>query len=122
MISGAALEVELEPLVQKVNRKRAIWTGVIQTRNELMLGLWDLHGKGSLAPYRTLVHWPSLLPEDRSQLVRDEVALVGSGIHSRRRAMDVLGEDAPEDEWALVLEENEGYRKAGRDAGEEGSP
>ncbi|MDP9351892.1 MAG: phage portal protein [Chloroflexota bacterium] len=105
VISGAALEVEMEPLVQKVSRKRAIWTGVILKRNELMLRLLELHGAGPTAPYRTLVQWPSLLPEDRSQLVRDEVALVGAGVHSRRRAMDVLGEDAPEDEWARVREE-----------------
>lgn len=105
VISGAALEVELEPLIQKVNRKRAIWTSVIRKRNELMLRLWEINGFGAFAPYRTLVHWPSLLPQDRSQLVADEVALVGSGIHSRRRAMDSLGEDAPEDEWARILQE-----------------
>ena len=113
VISGAALEVEMEPLVQKVSRKRAIWTGVIQRRNELMLRLWELSGAGELAPYRTLVQWPSLLPEDRSQLVRDEASLVEAGIHSRRRAMDVLGEDAPEDEWARVLEEG-GIGRGGR--------
>lgn len=114
VISGAALEVEMEPLVQKVSRKRAIWTGVILKRNELMLRLLEIHGAGQTAPYRTLVQWPSLLPEDRSQLVRDEVALVGAGVHSRRRAMDVLGEDAPEDEWARVLEE-ESFSRAERE-------
>ncbi|MDP9379478.1 MAG: phage portal protein [Chloroflexota bacterium] len=109
VISGAALEVEMEPLVQKVSRKCAIWTGVIQQRNELMLRLIERSRGLDLSPYRTLVHWPSLLPEDRSQLVRDEVALVGAGVHSRRRAMDALGEDAPEEEWARVLEEGEIY-------------
>jgi hypothetical protein len=117
VISGAALEVELEPLVQKVGRKRAIWTGVIQKRNELMLRLWELAGAGDFAPHRTLVQWPSLLPEDRSQLVRDEAALVEAGIHSRRRAMDALGEDSPEDEWARVTEEG---RLLGERTGPEG--
>jgi len=108
VISGAALEVEMEPLVQKVGRKRAIWTGVIQKRNELMLRLMAMNGAlPQMDSYRTLVAWPSLLPEDRSQLVRDEVALVEAGVHSRRRAMDALGEDAPEDEWGRVLEERE---------------
>ncbi len=107
VISGAALEVEMEPLVQKVGRKRAIWTGVIQKRNELMLRLMELNGLLlQTGEYRTLVAWPGLLPEDRSQLVRDEVALVEAGVHSRRRAMDALGEDAPEDEWGRVLEES----------------
>lgn len=105
VISGAALEVEMEPLVQKVGRKRAVWTAVIVKRNELMLRLIEQNSSRALAPYRTFVQWPSLLPEDRSQLVRDEVALVEAGVHSRRRAMDALGEDAPEDEWARVLEE-----------------
>lgn len=113
VISGAALEVEMEPLVQKVGRKRAIWTAVIQKRNALMLRLLELHGGIATAPYRTLVQWPSLLPEDRAQLVRDEVALVEAGVHSRRRAMDALGEDAPEDEWARVLEEREGVNHQG---------
>jgi len=106
VISGAALEVEMEPLVQKVSRKRQIWTGVIQARNELILRSLELLGAGPMAPYRTLVQWPSLLPEDRSQTVRDEVALVEAGIHSRRRAMEVLGEDDPEAEYRRVVEES----------------
>jgi hypothetical protein len=83
---------------------------VIQKRNELMLRLMELNGLlPQTGAYRTLVVWPSLLPEDRSQLVRDEVALVEAGVHSRRRAMDALGEDAPEDEGGRVLEESSSY-------------
>lgn len=105
VVSGAALEIELEPLVQKINRKRRIWSGVIRHRNELMLLHLAAHGHADLVGYTTRVDWPSLLPADRGQLVTDEVKLVAAGIHSRRRAMEALGEDAPEEEWARVQDE-----------------
>jgi hypothetical protein len=57
--------------------------------------------------YRLRIVWPPVLPSDRSELVTQETALVASGIHSRRRAMDMLGEGDSEVEWSRVLEERE---------------
>jgi len=58
--------------------------------------------------YAVRVVWPPILPSDRTELVGQETALVQAGIHSRRRAMDLLGEGDADAEWARVLEE--GYR------------
>ena len=52
------------------------------------------------APYRSLVVWGPLLPQDRSRLAEDEARLVEVGIHSRRRAADALGVPDPETEFA----------------------
>jgi hypothetical protein len=49
----------------------------------------------SYAPYRARVIWGSVLPEDRSRLVEDEVRLVQAGVHSRRRAVNELGVEGP---------------------------
>jgi hypothetical protein len=37
--------------------------------------------------------------------VSQETALVAAGIHSHRRALDMLGEGDSEAEWSRVLEE-----------------
>ena len=84
----------------------------------MILRLYALHGDkaaaGVLEPnggYITRVVWPPILPSDRSELVAQEKSLVDAGIHSRRRAMDLLGEPDAEAEWKRVLEE--GLKVAG---------
>jgi hypothetical protein len=112
--SGVALEIEMQPLLQKLARKRAIWTVALEERSRMALKLHALHGDGIAATvidaansYRLRIVWPPVLPSDRSELVSQETALVASGIHSRRRAMDMLGEGDSEVEWSRVLEERE---------------
>ena len=109
--SGVALEIELQPMLQKIARKRAIWTVALEERSRLVLRLHalkgDKHAATVISPaagYRLGVIWPPILPSDRSETVRQETALV-AGIHSRRRAMDTLGEGDSEAEWVRVLEE-----------------
>jgi hypothetical protein len=63
---------------------------------------------------RTSVVWGSVLPSDRSTLVSEEVQLVGARIHSRRTAMNLLGDVDQERELRLVLEEEDEF--AHRDA------
>jgi len=105
-LSGAALEVEIQPLVQKVQRKRRVWDSVYRRRNAMVLDLLERFGGYDFGGVRrTEVVWGSILPQDRETLVRAEAQLVASGIHSRRTAMAALGEESPEEEWARVLEE-----------------
>lgn len=107
-LSGAALEVEIQPLVQKVQRKRRVWDSVYRRRNAMVLDLLERFGGYDFGGVRrSEVVWGSILPRDHEALVRAEAQLVSSGIHSRRTAMAALGEEAPEDEWARVLEELE---------------
>lgn len=46
-----------------------------------------------------------MLPSDTAAAVRNAVALVGSGIQSRRSAIVALGGDDPDAELARLLEE-----------------
>jgi len=110
-LSGVALNVELDPLLKKVQRKRLIRAAAFRRRNEMALRILERYGEApagtaaSYAPYRSRIIWGSVLPLDRSRLVSDERALVASGIHSRRRAADELGVEDPEGEFRRWLEE-----------------
>lgn len=112
--SGVALEIEMQPLLQKLARKRAVWSVALEERSRMALRLHALHGDKVAAAvvdtangYQLRIVWPPVLPSDRSELVSQETALVAAGIHSHRRAMDMLGEGDSEAEWSRVLEERE---------------
>jgi Phage portal protein, SPP1 Gp6-like len=98
-LSGVALNIELDPLLKKVQRKRLLREVAFKRRNELVLRLLEQQTGVSYAPYRSRVVWGELLPVDRSRLVTDETRLVAAGIHSRRRAADELGVEDPESEF-----------------------
>ncbi len=49
--SGIALTVQLQPVVQKTNRKRLIWSAIVQRRAELALRLLIAHHALDLGPY-----------------------------------------------------------------------
>jgi hypothetical protein len=105
-LSGVALEVEIQPLVQKVMRKRRVWDAVYRRRNALLLDLLERFGGVPLHGLRrTRPIWGEVLPSDRAAHIRGETQLVASGIHSHRQAMANLGDQDPERTWAEVLEE-----------------
>jgi len=104
-LSGVALEIELQPLLQKVRRKRLIRTAVYNQRNRLILRLLEKYQGESFGDIRLRVVWNPVLPRDITRLVTNEQSLVQSGIHSRRRAMDELGVEDPEIEFDRWLEE-----------------
>ena len=102
-LSGAALEVEIQPLVQKVKRKRRVWDSVFARRNALVLDLLARFGGVDIgAARRTATLWSPILPSDRDALVRNEIELVAHGLHSRRTALAHLGAADPEQELTLV--------------------
>jgi hypothetical protein len=88
--SGVALDILLQPIMQKVLRKRAIWEEALYRRN---LMVQKLAGIGQV--HRTRTMWQDPLPKDRQALVANEIALVGSGIHSRKTAARNLGDEQP---------------------------
>ena len=105
-LSGAALEVEIQPLVQKVQRKRRVWDSVYRRRNQLLLDLFERFGGLDLGGgRRTTPIWGAILPNDREATVRSEVQLVNANVHSRKTAMSVLGDEDPETEWQAILDE-----------------
>lgn len=105
-LSGVALEVELQPLIQKVERKRRVWDRVYRQRNRMLLDLLEHFGARDFAGARqSTVIWPDILPGDRDAAVRNEVALVTANVRSRQAAMAALGEVDVEREWATVRQE-----------------
>jgi hypothetical protein len=105
-ISGAALEVEIQPLIQKVARKRRQWDAFYRERNRRLLDLLERFGGDDLGGLRrTITIWPNVLPSDSELAVRSAVALVESGIQSRRTALTTLGSDDPDTELDRIATE-----------------
>jgi hypothetical protein len=113
-LSGAALEVEVQPLVQKVARKRRAWDAFYRERNVRLLDLLERFGGEPLAGVRRMeTVWPSVLPSDVDGAVRNAALLVREGIHSRRTAVAALGGADPDGEFRRVLDEGEALRLRG---------
>lgn len=104
-MSGVALEVELQSLVQKVNRKRLVRTNVYKRRNDMILKLWARFMRQDFTQVAQKVCWGQVLPQDRAREAQNEQLLVQSGVHSRRTAMDSLGVRDPELEFAKWMDE-----------------
>ena len=114
-LSGVALEIELQPLLQKVWRKRLIRTATYKRRNKLILKLLEKYQNENFGNYRLGVVWNPVLPRDLARLVSNEQTLVQNGIHSRRRAMYEVGVKDPEIEFSRWLEEREAILKMNKE-------
>jgi hypothetical protein len=102
-LSGAALEVEIQPLVQKVGRQRRMWDTVFARRNVMLLDLAERFGEQPFAGHReTTTIWPPVLPSDTDASVRNAVSRVQAGIQSRYDALAQLGSEHPEVELARI--------------------
>ncbi len=111
-LSGVALQMELDPLLKKVQRKRLIRAAAFRRRNEMILRILEQETGERFAPrqaagrpYRTRIGWGPVLPQDRSRLVEDETRLVAAGVHSRRTAAGLLDVADPDGEWQRWREE-----------------
>jgi hypothetical protein len=110
-MSGVALEMELQPLLQKVRRKRIIRTAAYNRRNGMVLKLLEKFGglelNGIPDGGRLNVVWGPVLPRDMESRVNSEQVMVQTGIHSRRTAMGEIGVPDPDFEFRKWLEERE---------------
>lgn len=106
-LSGAALEVEIQPLVQRVRRKRSAFDRYYQARNFRILDLMErFGGERTIAGARqTRTLWPSILPSDEETAIRNQTQLVRDQISSRRRAAQQLGIDDAEAELQQIIAE-----------------
>ena len=108
-LSGVALELDLQPLLQKVQRKRLLRTPVYERRNRMILNMLAKHapdGVGDVSGLHHEIIWAKALPRDQSRLIQDEIALVGASLHSRQTAMTNLGVLEPEAETRQIAEED----------------
>ena len=114
-LSGVALQMELDPLLKKVQRKRLIRAAAFRRRNEMILRVLEHHTDEKFAPpYRSRVVWGPVLPQDRSRLAEDEARLVAAGIHSRRTAAGLLDVADPDAEWQRWQEEAQFEKEGGK--------
>ncbi|HLH26229.1 MAG TPA: phage portal protein [Chloroflexota bacterium] len=110
LLSGVALETELRPLIQKTLRKRVVWAAALRRRARLIWQVAErvgLAAPGAFAGLRPRVVWPSMMPQDDAQEVRNNVALVAAGLRSRQTALDALGTESPEIELARLQAERQ---------------
>jgi hypothetical protein len=110
LLSGVALETELRPLIQKTLRKRIVWAAALRRRARLIWQVAERMGlaaPGAFAGLCPRIVWPSMMPQDDAQDVRNNVALVAAGLRSRQTAMDALGTESPEAELARLQAERE---------------
>ncbi len=114
-LSGVALEIEMQPLLQKVRRKRLIRSAVYKKRNEMILSLADKYMGQQFGDVRHRIVWGPVLPRDYQRMVANEAQLIQSGVHSRRRAMDDLGVLDPDYEFSQWLEERKQILQMNRD-------
>ena len=106
-LSGVALQVEMQPLLQKVERKRIIRSDAYRLRAALALRLSDLFSGTDFTESIAglTADWATITPPDQALDAGREVALVGAGIRSRQTALANLGDPDPETEIARVIEE-----------------
>ena len=104
-LSGAALNIELGSLTQKVTRKRTIRTNAYHQRNDLILKLAEKYMNESFEQINHRVVWGPILPQDTARQAQNEQLLVQAGVHSRRTAMDEMGVQDPDEEFNRWLEE-----------------
>lgn len=96
-LSGVALEVELLPMLQRVQRKRIIRSDAYATRATMMLALLDTFtATDHLSAGDTVVSWQSPTPRDRAREIDNETRLVNNALTDLETAMDRLGVDDPE--------------------------
>jgi hypothetical protein len=107
-LSGAALEVEIQPLVQRVRRRRRRWDEVFRQRNARLLDLLERFSGEQLGGIRhSTAIWPPILPSDRDAAARTAVLLAGEEITSKRTALVSLGFADPDAELARIALEKE---------------
>jgi hypothetical protein len=116
-LSGAALQIELGSLIQKVTRKRTIRTNAYHGRNDMILGLAQIYMNESFEGIHHRVVWGPILPQDMARQAQNEQLLVQAGVHSRRTAMDEMGVQDPDEEFnrwlaerTKILEMNQEFR------------
>ncbi len=114
-LSGVAMELELQPLLQKVWRKRLIRTTAYKKLFRLILKLIEKYRGLDFGDCRVDIVWSAVLPRDMERLVSDEQTLVQNGIHSRRRAMREVGIADPEAEFRQWLDERQEILKMNRE-------
>jgi len=103
-LSGIALRIQLQPLLQKVDRKRLIRTAAYIRRTEMAFALLkQFANEDHTTAGEIVVNWEPATPGDRTEAIANEAAMLASGIAARRTAIARLGEvDDVDKELSLI--------------------
>lgn len=106
-LSGVALEVEIQPLVQKVRRKRSRLERHYVERNRRILDLLAKYGgmANVIGSARlTRPEWPAILPTDESEQIQNAILLTNQRkpLISRKTGMIRIGITDPDGEAAEI--------------------
>ncbi|AQU02750.1 portal protein [Dehalococcoides mccartyi] len=115
-LSGIALEIELQPLLQRVWRKRLIRSVAYRKRSAMILRLLEKYRGQDFGKVDPSISFSPVLPRDLSVVVDNEQTMVQSGIHSRRKAMNELGVKDPEAEFERWCQERRQILEMNRDS------
>jgi hypothetical protein len=127
--SGVALHMQYQPIMQKHQQKKVLYTPLFKRINELIIKYAALFEpewlkfnplNSSIQPqpdqylaldpmdpvtYRTSVNWPDPLPVDILFKINEVQAKMALGLESRAGAMRDLGEQFPEQKLQQIFEE-----------------
>ena len=106
-LSGVALNIELDPIVKKVARKRIIRNTAYAARNDMILALLAKYAglDQAVATHATRPQWGAVLPNDYTRDVANNIAAVNAALFSRRRAASALGVENPDNELLQWIHE-----------------
>lgn len=113
-LSGVALNIELQPLLHRVSRKRLVREAAYRRRARLILEILDSVHQTNLAEQAARIQfiWGTVTPADPSQDATREIALVNSGLASRTAAMTRLGRQDPQAEFDQAIDEQAAFTTA----------
>jgi hypothetical protein len=108
LLSGVALETELQPLILRTLRKRTIWERALRqvARAALLLAEQtgrDGVGPGFYAPYRVSIVWAPMLPRDDDAEATRHINLVAAQLESHERALEQTGHLDPAHELERIV-------------------
>lgn len=110
--SGAALHVQYQPLIERIQKKQICYALGLQKLNGIILRFYEAVGALELPEdvppslkYQTYIEWGDALPRDRSIDLSDIATEMGLGIESKRGALRRLGEEDPESKLEEIREE-----------------
>lgn len=110
--SGAALHVQYQPLLERIQKKQIEYGLGLRKINQIILKFYEAVGAvdlpEDLAPslkYQTFIQWGDALPRDRSIDLSDISTEIGLGIESKRGALKRLGEENPDQKLEEIKQE-----------------
>lgn len=110
--SAAALHIQYQPLIERIQKKHIHYSRGLVKINELILKYYELTGDITLPDeldpaqkYRTEIEWGDALPRDRSIDLADIATEMGLGIESKKGALLRLGDEDPEEKLKEIEEE-----------------